>query len=283
MVILPYIDVLETCFSQGSYAKNKLVNDVIYNEDVKVCFSKKYLELLEASISNKDALQSLVIELSDKGRIKVIAGGSKNLLDEEFTAIVNSDTTPLLIPFIFENNLFSSQVSRATIVKSINHLNLHWLTSQLMTKKTFSLSYLDFQNDDAIYNFFDTIFLVPKYIREVFVFDREQTFNFLEKVKGRNISYYTFVSGGSRNGYQLRSVKTALKAKLGGKLKLYCTGDKRCVHERKIIFENIIITIDNSRTNLSLTEPTWEIFISYDELKSKAWIAKRNKFFEVSN
>jgi hypothetical protein len=72
-----------------------------------------------------------------------------------------------------------------------------------------------------------------------------------------------------------------LKKNLGGKLKLFYTNNKRLIHERKIIIGALIISSDNSFSNLTTKEPTWEINISFDSERATEWIKKCSDFKEL--
>ena len=84
---------------------------------------------------------------------------------------------------------------------------------------------------------------------------------------------------------QLRDLKNAdfkkvdeLKNELGGKLELWSTSNKTLIHERKIIFEELILSIDNSFFALNKNEPTWQITVSHCIETSREWIKKCEHF-----
>ena len=49
------------------------------------------------------------------------------------------------------------------------------------------------------------------------------------------------------------------------------------------MFDNLIITLDNAFDNITIKEPTWEIFVCYDEVKAKDWKKKCSQFLSVRN
>lgn len=139
------------------------------------------------------------------------------------------------------------------------------------------------KKDSEIISFFENVFSIPKYITSVYIFDRDQNPKLLSKLKGKKIEFYTLLRGGKYNEHLRKEVKKELRNSLGGSLKLYFTNNPGLLHERKIIFENIILTIDNSHNNLTIAEPTWEIIIAYNKEKSDNWKVKCCKFSEVYN
>lgn len=89
------------------------------------------------------------------------------------------------------------------------------------------------------------------------------------------------MGNGKNNEYTRKETKKDLRKVLGGKLKLFYTTNKRILHERKVIFDNLVITIDNSRSNINVDEPTWEILVLRNSDKAKKWTEKIAKFTEV--
>jgi hypothetical protein len=284
MVMLPHLDIFEICFNFQKYSNYKKVFNVLYNTSSEVCFTKNYIDLLEKEVSNKDAFEALVRELHDTNRIKIENTSSKKSCDEEFIEIASNAKVPLLIPIINEDlNNYTTRIPFLTIAKKAIPINRHWIALELLSNNFCNVSYQDFKNDAEIASFIKNVFSIPKYIRNITVFDRDQNTTILSVIKGLHINYFTFLRGGKQNEYYRKQVKKDLQKALGGKLKLYYTNNPRQLHERKIIFEDILITIDNAHINLTVAEPTWEIFINYNKEKSANWKAKCNCFCEVNN
>lgn len=284
MVILPHLDILDICFDSKTFLENRTVFNIIYNSKSKICFSKNYIELLEKSVKNKDAFFALISELSDTGRIKIEDSAGNINFNEEFVEIAKKAKIPLLIPLSINdlNNNIKS-IPFLTVINGAKPLNKHWVIIELLSKDICNVCYQDFNSDLEINEFVKSILLIPKFIRNVVVFDREQNSEILSSIKGYNISYYTMLKSGYQNLHLRKEIKKDLQMKLGGKLKLFYTSNNRKIHERKIILEDILITFDNSRFNLNTTEPTWEILISFNSERASKWKQKCNDFIEVFN
>lgn len=283
MVMLPYLDILEICFKLHNYSNNKKIFDVLYNSSSEVCFTKNYIELLEKSVSNKDAFQSLIRELYDNNRIKIENTSAKSNFDDEFVEIASKAKIPFLIPIVnvdLHNHI--NEIPFLTIAHNASPINKHWITLELLTNNVCNVSYQDFKNDAEIASFIKNIFSIPKYIRNVSVFNRDHDTTLLSSIKGLYINYFTVLNSGKSNELNRKQIKKDLQKALGGKLKLYYTSNPRQIHERKIIFEDLLVTIDNAHINLTVAEPTWEIFISYNKVKAANWRAKCIKFWEVN-
>lgn len=278
MTILPFLDVLDASFSPHRNNSCKTAFNSLNNNSVKICFSKKYIEFLEQGISNLDMFQNLIKELYDAKRILIFNPTENANIESEFIAISNQIKDSKLIPFsIFNNDNLIKSIPKLLVAEMASPINTHWIKLELLTKNTCNVSYQNFKSDAEIITFFTNIFKIPNYITKAYVYNRELNCFYLQALKGKHIDYYTFID--RRTNIAEKRIKSRdLKTKLGGKLKLYYTTNARILHERKIVFEDYILTVDNSHNNLIITEPTWEIFITYDTEKAKAWMDKCDNF-----
>lgn len=281
MLIIPFFDILETCTDLSNFSQDKLIFDLIYNQKNTICFSRNYIELIETSISNKDAFQSLIVELNDQNRLLISKVKPSNSIESEFIEIASKEQIPLLFPLILKNNSdITTKINFVTILNDLKLKSRNWLIVELLTKRICNLSYLDFKNQTELLEFINVIFSVPNIIKEVCIFNREQDISFLKTLKGKHVKYYTLLNY-KTSYHEKQSLKKDLQRNISGKLKLYYTSDKRILHERKIIFEDIIVTIDNSFNNLEVKEPTWEIIITVNNNKAEEWKKKCETFHEV--
>jgi hypothetical protein len=284
MVLLPHIKLLESCFQFHNYQSNKKLLNALYNSSTEVCLTKNYIELIEKEITNKDVFQSFITELSDESRLKLEKTTPKSSSDDEFLEIAQHAKIPLLLPaIVIDNKKYISIIPFLIIANEAKPINRHWIILELLSNNLCNVSYQDFKKDSEITSFFETVFSIPKYITSVYIFDRDHNTKLLSKLKGKKVEFYTLLKAGSYNEHLRKEVKKELRKNLGGSLKLYFTNNSGLLHERKIIFENIILTIDNSHNNLTIAEPTWEIIIAYDKFKSENWKLKCCKFSEVDN
>lgn len=278
MTVLPFLDVIEASFLPHRNNNCKSAFNTFYNNSVKICFSKKYIEFLEKSVSNIDMFQSLIKELYDSKRILIFNPAENNSIENEFAAISNQLKDSKLIPFIFfYNEDLTKLIPKLLIAEIANPVNIHWIKLELLTKNTCNVSYQNFKSDEEVLSFFTNIFSIPNYITKAYVYNRELNYSLLQAIKGKHIDYYTFIEH-RINIAERKTLSKELKKQLGGKLKLFYTTNARKLHERKIVFEDYIVTIDNSHNNLTIAEPTWEIFITYDTEKAKEWKVKCDTF-----
>ncbi|KAA9041233.1 hypothetical protein FW778_04140 [Ginsengibacter hankyongi] len=283
MIVLPNIDILELCFNFKNISAHKKVFDIVYNGTNEICFSKKYIAFLEQSISDTALFEALITELSDTGRLRIETTTEKNNLREEFIEIATKSNISVLIPVVYDDvtNL-QRKIPALLIVNKGAPVNMHWIKLELLSNHKCNVSYQQFNSNAEIETLFSNLFAIPKIITDVYVFNRQQETRFLSNVSGLAINYYTFLYRGSKmNEHELLPPKRDLKKILGNRLKLFYTGNARLIHERKIIFDELLITIDNSFENVVINEPTWEINVSYDRQKATKWKSKCANFREV--
>ncbi|MBL7916181.1 MAG: hypothetical protein JNL49_14210 [Bacteroidia bacterium] len=283
MKVLPGIDLLEDSLSNRNYPNNRTIVDILYNEENRICFSKIYIEHIEKKISNRDAFEALIRELYDTSRISIECTSEKNTPDEEFIEIASKSDHSILIPIILNSKQLFENLPSLVVINNVKPINDHWIKYKLLSSKNCNVSFQDFKTETEIASFFNSVFSISKHNNEIFIFDRETTETHLSKIKGKKIKYYTYLKGKRSQYYTLIPDKRNLKKALGGKLRLYYTCNGRKIHERKIIFDNIIVTIDNSRKNVTIQEPTWEVFISVDSKKAQDWKGKCTDFFELTD
>lgn len=146
MVLLPHLNLLESCFQFHNYQNNKKLLNALYNGSIEVCFTKKYIELIEQEITNKDVFQSLITELSDESRLKLEKTSPKNSSDDEFLEIAQTAKIPLLLPVIVKDNKnHINKIPFLTIVTEAKPINRHWLVLELMSNNLCNVSYQDFK------------------------------------------------------------------------------------------------------------------------------------------
>jgi hypothetical protein len=277
MYLLPFFDVLEASFTPHTNDAHKKAFNAVFNTSTTICLSKKYIDYVEKSITNLDVFQAMIKELYDNNRIFIFNPQENDSMESEFVAISTQLKNSKLIPFcLSRNESFSNDIPNLLVMEFANPINKHWIKLELLSKNSCNVSYRDFESDEQIQMFFNSVFEIPNYITKVCVYDREIHCIFLESLKGKNIDYYSFCD--RRYLAECKDILKSLKQRLGGKTKLFLTTNPRILHERKILFEDFIVTIDNSRSNLTTKEPTWEIFISYDTDKSNDWKIKGEKF-----
>lgn len=280
MTILIGQDILEQCLNTHTLNRDRSLLDIIFNKSLKVCYTKKYIELIENSITNKDIFQTLIKELYDCNRLVNVNTNPQENFTKEFTTIIKHSKIDILIPVVYKNPKDSTlaQMNNLIILERANIKNKHWLAQELFSKNFCSLFYKDFKDSNDIGSFFKAFFSLMDSANEIYVFDREVTATLLESIKGKRIKYFTFLPRKSNIEYEKLVKRNELKEYLGGKLQLYFTNNKRLLHERKIILNNVSLTIDNSRNNLTAEEPTWEINIAFDPRKAASWKEKCSNF-----
>lgn len=282
MVLLADLSIFELAFSNSKSKENRTINKILFNNDVQICLNQNIIDEFEKVLEEAEYFQAYVKELHDTDRI-VIEKSNPNLsINEQFKEIAINSTISFLIPICLESvEEFIAEIENIIVLKESKKINKNWIAIELLTNSLFNVSFADFKKDDDIKLFFKSLFELPKFIKDIKIFNRDQHFNYLENIKGLNIEYYTKMPEGGINLHFRNETKKEMQKALGNKLKLLYTSNPRIIHERKIIFDNLIITLDNALENITVDEPTWEIYINYDKPKAQTWVAKRSLFRSV--
>ncbi len=281
LLILPYLDVFQNCFDNTHTINGRLAMRILYNPDTKILVSKNYVNHLEQHFPNKEFFQALIKELYDSGRLESKqTENTVDNIDDEFFILSQLPKIPVLIPIIFNSNFqLENRVTFICSKQKVIKLNKHWVQFEIAKNTQCTASHLDFKNDHEIQTYFDDIFSIPRYVRACYIFDRDKTHEKKEKLKGKNVKYYTLFS--SEKHFEKKIILADLQKKLGGSLQLFSTNKKTLLHERKIIFENFILTCDNSFCNINSKEPTWEITFYFSPSVAIEWQKKCNQFVQI--
>jgi hypothetical protein len=279
MVLLADLSIFELAFSNSKSKENRTISKILFNDDVQICFNQSIIDEYEKSLEDTEYFQAFVKELYDNNRI-VIEKSKPNLtLKEHFKDIAINSSISFLIPFCLDSVVeYIEEIENIVILKEAKKNNKNWIAIELLTNSLCNVSYADFKKDDDIKLFFNSIFKLPKFVKEIKIFNRDQHCNYLENIKGHNINYYTKLPAGNVNLHFRNETKKEMQKALGNKLKLSYTNNPRVIHERKIIFDSLIITLDNALENITVTEPTWEIYLNYDKQKAQTWLNKCSAF-----
>lgn len=277
----PYIDIYEYYLSSTPICNKVNILNIIYNDNVKVIISKKYIDFISKTISDVEGFNSLVLEMIDNDKVYDINISNEVCLLQEFNYLCNNSNKSLHFPICLnERDELKSIQSEILILNEIIPYSKNWIKFELITKSICNVSFRNFSNDNEIELFFKNIFSIPKYCVDYKIFDRNQDTVYYRHLKGQRILYYTFFPRKEDYAYILLA-KKILKTELGNNLSFFYSNVKLNLHERKIIFADIVITSDNAHSNITISDPTWEIFIKYDPIHSNSWSQKCIKFKKV--
>lgn len=285
MTILPELEFYSKAFKNSTSIEKLKPLNILLNPNNNICLNKNLLELIESEIEDKNLFQSLVKDFFDNNRILSTESTKElNFIQqlEEFYLKTNIEyIIPLAVDNesdLYKNSIFINIVNiyEDTILKKDS------IVTSILLNKTINFCYNDFNNDNQINHFFDEIFKIPKIIKKVYVFNREQDSRFLESLRSKNIEYFTLLTRMRLDRHLHLSTLREMRRVLGGRLKIFSTSNYRIIHERKIIIDGFIVSVDNSFQNLTINEPTWEITLTYCKHKRDIWLDKTNNFRELN-
>lgn len=277
-------NILDALSSNSNYPLKKKILSILYNPNIKFIITNEYIDHLEKRVKDKEFFQAWLKELVDANKYKNIGTKSisgKSTTIQDFIRIVNNQRESMLFTIAVGDSSELSEIKYSTLfIDKIVPKSRDWFLGELLCDNKLIFSYQDFKLDKEINELFDSIFNIPLYLNEVTIFDREQSYRFYKKIKGKYIFYYSFFK--NSDVVERREALKMLQSELGGKLKLNWTNKTKLIHERKILFDGIIVTLDNSCNNITCDEPTWEITVSFSREKSSTWKQKCAEFRSVS-
>lgn len=286
MTILPEIEFYCKAFKNSSSIEKIKPLNILLNTNNNICFNKNLIDLIENEIEDKNLFQSIVKDLFDNNRVLSDESSKDLSYNEQLEELYNKINIEYLIPLILDE---SSKLNEKGIFNNVVNINddtkfkKDLIVTSILLNKTINYCYNDFKTNIQINSFFEEIFKIPKVIKNVYVFNREQDVKYLEPLKSKNIEYYTLMTKMKTEKYIHLSTLRDMRRSLGGRLKIFSTNNYRIIHERKIIIDGFIINSDNSFQNLTVDEPTWEISLTFCSIKQNAWLNKRKKFIQLTN
>lgn len=282
MVLLADLSIFELAFSNSKSKENRTINKILFNNDVQICLNQSIIDEFEKVLEETEYFQAYIKELYDNDRIIVENSNPKLSINEQFKDIAINSKISFLIPVCLDNvEEYIQEIENIVVLKESKKINRNWIAIELLTNSSCNVSFNDFTKDAEIKLFFDNLFKIPKFIKEIKIFNRDQQFNYLQNIKGHNIEFYTKMSNARMELHFRNETKKEMQKALGARLKLLYTNNPRIIHERKIIFNNLIITLDNALENITVEEPTWEIYVNYNKQKAEKWLDKCGDFYPV--
>lgn len=250
--------------------EEKIINLIFENSNNKFIINKKLLECFEAEfqadsyefVKFQDEMVNL---LSSKGINKgtkevdikkILEETEKKYLKEKncnevYLNLSESDDISL-------KNKFSAILSEFSNPKSKDYTFFY-----LAAYNPISLTkrHYDFADEAEIKSFLDSIYGL-KTTNELSIFDRNinlthNYYNFF-KNKGLKINYYT-LKHRSFNLVEKKDQYTTLIRFFNRCSMFVFRAPHKIIHERRLMFNNIIIEFDNDPANILVSEPNWKI------------------------
>ncbi|SCY25164.1 hypothetical protein SAMN02927916_1616 [Flavobacterium anhuiense] len=286
MTILPSLDIFEKYISNSRDKVFSDINCIFFNENIDVLITSNYLELLEMYFDNNDLIQALIIELSDKNRTVVnyvdneLQNTYENFYEKIYTDNIDSLDCLYAISIGESPNIIHYQYSK----KNKQNLNKEFLIFELLISNIISLHYYNFASNTEIQNLIKNVFKLPKKISRILIYNRYSESNYFHFLKHKSIHYFNAITGSNQfRRTEFIRIENDLKQNLGRNLVLKSTNDLTKIHERKILFNNFILTFDHSFNSTIVSEPSWKIDIEIDRKICLSEWNKKHQYFSRIN
>lgn len=268
MNLLLFEDIFQTYFKKiiNKSVKDEteiLISEIFHNisdinTNTKLVLSKSLQEILQKELGNLPFYKEYITHILSRGLYKSVGSGDiDNDFTEEYIHINKVLTNPKLLLSLKKYEALKEIAEMYTYSQCIKP-NKHWLAFSLAQKNLFSLYYFDFLTSDDLNNCF-AFMLSLSSNNQYTIFDRNcnfdgDLFNELKKIK-QKLFYYTY----SKNNFDCIEKKKLANNYFNGGIKLYTTSLKTNIHERRIIFDNFVICLDEDFWNISIDKNTWKI------------------------
>jgi len=281
---LPFYNKAFTNNTSIDKLRNNIIS-ILYNENNEFYLNKGLINKIDENVENKDFFQSIIKELSDSNRICQCQSNEKDSYNKQAEIIYDEEKKEFIIPIVINNasdfngnKIFTNIINISNMTPCSND----FIVSNIIINKICTLTYSYFKTDDEICQLFENVFKIPKFIKNIYIFNREQDSKFLKRLKNKNIYYCTIMKNMRQERHNHLAKLADMRKNLGGKLKIFYTSNSRLIHERKIIIDGFIITSDNSAQNMTVQEPTWMITLTYSKTEAERWLKKLDNFRELN-
>lgn len=285
MKILTHKDLMLGFIKQNLENKEhqKQIRQILDNENSVFLYSKKFFTLIKDSIEDEDMdfYRKILTQIGDNSQNQnVHSSPTSQTFDEEFLHISSSvnDKVVVSISCNQPSQEIQTQIPNIAVLSQQQKPNYHWLVVNLaiLHPNKVTVNCFDFQTNNEIRVFFDSIFKIPRQLSLISIFDRQTTdfnhnrFDTIRKTK--SVRYYTFAH--KNFNYDIGTIKSFFV-----RVKIFTTKTKEITHGRRLLFENFVIISDNDFNNLNISED-WNIDIQYSEKDFQNWLSRLDKYRE---
>jgi hypothetical protein len=293
MDLLLALDVYENYLSSklkvNKSGSEKDIENLLSNGSNRVILSRKLIELLEISINKNPHIENfakpfLAYLINNQSTTVAPSAEAKSEKDILMTMFANYNMLPaktrrdvmLSISSLSTNSIGKKN---SIVIELVVKPNFHWIWFKLASYSptAISLRYFDFSNNQQIAEAFDQVLQIPHAPTSVDIYDRQAnlTHNYFNSLKNIFINYYTSLKDRDGNA-KVRDIKNYFR-----KVNIYDSSSKN-IHERRIVFSNLIIESDEDFPNLTFDRPTWKIDFTYSADTSLE-ISKKKQLFKLKN
>jgi hypothetical protein len=280
--IVLYSDILEKYFdTRNKFNKSSDefdIQSIIEHPHNKIVFTQQYLKELEKIFVQESPFYNdfscFFTELIDNGsKCDSISIPVNNGLDSEFVNIAKNCTNTT-IALSYANKTFPI-LNYIYFTNCIKDQKISLLINLLKDRK-YIVRYSDFTDNKEINNFFDTLLSIPKKITNLTIFERYANVNhsLYDSLDKKGVLFKYYMAKASPVDAH------ALKRKFSN-IEIYSTNNKDLLHERTIIFENFIVTMDDDPFLLDSARETWSITIEYSSVHSSTLMKKCSRFVKT--
>lgn len=288
MKILTHKDLLFGFIKQKLNNKEhqKQIRQILDNENSLFLFSKKFFLFLKEELEDEyqHEYERLFTKFSDSG-ISVASSQNSQNFDAEIVHIFSTTHDKVIVNIACNapSQEIQNAIPNVAVLSQQKKPNYHWLAINLAIShpNKVTLRCFEFSTNAEITEVFRNAFFIPKTISIVNIFDTQcnlnhDKFDYILQ-KSFRVNYYTKFSSREKNQFDR---KDEIKNHFGSSVKVFLSKHGQKAHGRRIIFENLIITLDEDFWNLEVKGSDWNIDIEYGEETARNWLNRVNQYNE---
>lgn len=276
--ILLHKSIFEMYFTPFSFLKEEkdvLIFNILHNPQNALILSREVF----AYFKEKYKDDKNFVKFVDASFTKWLSRGGKIYKsaqvitdwDDYFIEIAQTYKSNCFLKFLLsQNENIESVVNEVAIISKVIKPDKNWLKMQLAAYSTLSLRHWDFPTNTDISAFFRLVFSLYKMNKLMIVgryaenLNQHHIFHSFENIRPLDFRYYTLKANQKiAEGKFAGAWWNDLCPTFGADMKLFSTDDKSFIHERKIIFGNFVIELDDNIENIKVERQTWKIDITF--------------------
>lgn len=282
----------------GLYFNNKLnpnidqtgliINNILENQNNKFVFNLNFYKFIEKEISQDIVIREFFKQYIKKliqSRVITVDSTNNDNIEIELIGMYNKYKT-LQVPksgFIARIVLTKSNLTINHNFASIDNYikpNFDWFVIETakVNPNCVETRYSDYTNQAEIIDYLEKVYKLSEQIDYVNIFNRycnlnHDLLNFFHQIQEARIEYITL----SASLAELKNYYNALKSTFR-RVQIY-TGRPIYLHERRIMFNGIIIEFDDDFENIVYNAPNWKIQIYVCRNLEGQYLRKKANFF----
>lgn len=270
---------------------------ILQNSNNRIVINGNYLKYLETLFPSDhihyNDFADLMLEILDRSEkhISLSNCDCSQCFEDEYLHMANNVQSDLLLRIREHGNPGTPD---CISISNMTRGNRDWILCHLAANNSVTVYHYDFATNQDIQNFFDDIFKLSSRVATIYYFDKYARnvswHTYFNQIKINRIPIEVYTIGNIREGQNLRvctpgelqRLKQIIIANIGPQSRVFYTLDETFLHERTIMFNNLVITSNDDISRMKKEFPRWKIDISLSTFDYSKQLEKCPRFLAVA-